>query len=60
MDMEQTLRMALVLMNKLHILGEEAAMFEAAKRNIKAVAEEMKKLKEAQQYDEAGNERADV
>lgn len=60
MDMEQLLRVTLVMMNKLHILGEETAMFEAAKRNIKNVAEEMKKMKEAQAHDEAGNGQGNV
>ena len=55
MDMEQILRVTLVMMNKMHILGEETGVFEAAKRNIKTVAEEMKRMKEAQAHDEAGN-----
>lgn len=60
MDMEQILRVTLVMMNKLHILGEETGVFEAAKRNIKTVAEEMKKMKEAQAHDEAGNAQQDA
>ena len=56
MDMEMLLTSTLVMLDKLHIMGNETELHVAAKRNIKTVVDEIKKYKEAQKHDEAGSE----
>ena len=60
MDVEMTLRNTLLMLERMHVMGEETELHVAAKRNIRSVVGEIKKWKEAQKNDEAGSEEKHV
>ena len=60
MTIEELLRSTIPMLNSMHVLGAEAGIMEAVKKNIKTVIESIDKAKEEAQNENQPEQRKDV